>query len=41
MRGSLAGALDDNTPEYHSMNAALGVLLLASVLVTTIRPGGW
>jgi 4-amino-4-deoxy-L-arabinose transferase-like glycosyltransferase len=32
------GPPDDNTPEYHAMNAALGVLLLASVLVTTIRP---
>jgi hypothetical protein len=32
------GPLDDNTPEYQSMNVAIGVLLLASVLVTTVRP---
>ncbi len=30
--------LKDETPEYHSMNLALGVLLLGAVLVTTFRP---
>lgn len=30
--------LDDNTPEYHSMNPALGVILLVAVLITTVRP---
>jgi len=29
--------LRDYTAEYHTMNAALGVLMLASVLVTTLR----
>jgi hypothetical protein len=31
------GRFDDNTPEYQSMNPALGLLLLAAVVVTTIR----
>jgi 4-amino-4-deoxy-L-arabinose transferase-like glycosyltransferase len=30
--------LDDNTPEYESMNPVLGVLLLGSVLIQTLRP---
>ena len=29
---------DDNTPEYRPMNPAVGVLLLAAVLVTSVRP---
>ena len=29
--------LDDNTPEYASMNTGLGVLLLGAVLVTAVR----
>ncbi len=31
--------LRDETPEYQSMNAALGVLLLGTVLLTTVRAG--
>ena len=31
------GELDDNTPEYHSMNPAIGLVLLGAVLVTTFR----
>jgi 4-amino-4-deoxy-L-arabinose transferase-like glycosyltransferase len=34
------GPLDDNTPEYRSMNPALGVLLLGAVLLTTLRSAG-
>jgi 4-amino-4-deoxy-L-arabinose transferase-like glycosyltransferase len=30
--------MDDNTPEYRSMNLAFGLVLVASVLVTTVRP---
>lgn len=32
--------LDDNTPEYRSMNPAIGVLLVGAVLVTTFRGAG-
>lgn len=31
--------LPDETPEYRSINPILGALLLAAVIVTTIRPG--
>ena len=37
-RATTGEELDDNTPEYASMNLAFGVVLLASVLVTTVRP---
>jgi 4-amino-4-deoxy-L-arabinose transferase-like glycosyltransferase len=30
--------MEDNTPEYLSMNLAFGFVLMASVLVTTVRP---
>jgi 4-amino-4-deoxy-L-arabinose transferase-like glycosyltransferase len=32
--------LKDETPEYPSMNPALGLLLLGAVLITTFRPAG-
>jgi hypothetical protein len=39
-RAATGQEMDDNTPEYPSMNLVFGLLLLASVFVTTIRPVG-
>ena len=37
-RAATGETMDDNTPEYAAMNLAFGVVLVASVLVTTVRP---
>jgi hypothetical protein len=37
-KGVTGEELRDETPEYHSMNPALGVLLVGAVVLTTFRP---
>ncbi len=37
-RATTGEEMDDNTPEYRSMNLAFGLVLVASVLFTTVRP---
>ena len=37
-RATTGRKMDDNTPEYASMNLAFGVVLVASVLFATVRP---
>jgi len=33
--------IQDDTPEYQSMNPAIGILLLAGVILTTLRRSAW
>lgn len=35
------GRVQDDTPEYQAMNPAVGVLLLAGVVLTTLRRSAW